>query len=79
MPQTIRKLDVVTVSKNSARYENLKSEAGTVIEVYEFPEQAFEVEFCDQHGRMIFLGSFMPEELELLETAKKLDERSQRH
>jgi len=44
-------------------------EIGTVVEVFEHPERAYEVEFTDDEGRTTAQIALLPDEIELLSPA----------
>lgn len=45
---------------------------GTIVHIFTIPRLAYEVEFCDEHGRTIAQVPLMPEQI----VATKVDRRS---
>lgn len=57
--------DVVVLVKDMPDKGLAKGMVGTVIDVYNSPLLAYEVEFCDQQGRTIVALALAPEQLQL--------------
>ena len=45
--------EVVEVAKNLPEYKLRSGQVGTVVEIYENPSRAYEVEFCNSEGETL--------------------------
>jgi hypothetical protein len=43
-----------------------KGEIGTIVYEFTIPDEAYEVEFCDEYGRTRAMFAILPEDLELI-------------
>lgn len=57
-------LDVVRLTRDVPEEGLRRGDRGTVVEVFESPEEAYEVEFTDAHGRTTALVTLLPHDLE---------------
>jgi hypothetical protein len=57
--------DVVILNADLPEQGLVKGMTGAIIDVYSSPSVAYEVEFCDQHGRTIASLALTPEQLQL--------------
>lgn len=65
--------------KNSRPADGLSAgEIGTVVEVFDYPERAYEVEFVDDQGRTTAQVALLPGEIEAL-TPAELKEFGEEH
>lgn len=55
--------DVVTLKVDMPEENLYRGMQGVVIDVYERPEKAYEVEFCDTEGRTISQVALLPEQI----------------
>ncbi|UXA70869.1 DUF4926 domain-containing protein [Xanthomonas prunicola] len=56
-------LDVVALAEDMPEDGLKAGMVGSIVEVYESPAEAYEVEFCDPQGREIYSGAFFPGQL----------------
>lgn len=56
--------DVVTLAVDLLDENLRRGMKGIVIDVYHQPDEAYEVEFCDDEGRTLALLALTPEQLE---------------
>lgn len=66
----IRMLDVVQLKRGRPQEGVLEGATGTVVEIFESPEPAYEVEFLDAEGEFIAEIPVSPDELSLVERPK---------
>jgi hypothetical protein len=50
---SIKLFDVVILNRDFDQYALKRGAVGTVVDIYTLPVLAYEVEFCDDHGRTI--------------------------
>ena len=62
----MKMLDVVRVNRDIPEAGVTKGMQGTIVDVYERPHRAYEVEFCDGEGRTIALATLLPEDVTLV-------------
>ena len=63
--EKIELLDIVALTQDIAEYNLRRGEVGTVVEILSNGD-AFEVEFCDRHGRTYECRSFLASQLMVL-------------
>jgi len=55
--------DVVTLKVDVPEENLYRGMKGVVIDIYEKPEKAYEVEFCDSEGRTISQIALLPDQI----------------
>lgn len=55
--------DVVTLKVDIPEEKLLRGMQGVVIDIYETPEKAYEVEFCDYEGKTISQLALLPDQV----------------
>ncbi|WP_081049488.1 DUF4926 domain-containing protein [Pantoea stewartii] len=55
--------DVVTLKVDIPEEKLLRGMQGVVIDIYETPEKAYEVEFCDDEGKTISQLALLPDQV----------------
>ena len=63
-------LDVVTLMQNIPEEELHEGMVGAVVEIFNKPNEAYLVEFCDSLGRTLKLLPLLPEQLQLTNHAE---------
>lgn len=57
--------DVITIKENINEYSYLNNMKGTIVEVYNNPERAYEVEFVDENGETIEILTLYEDQLNI--------------
>lgn len=71
MFEPLNLLDFVVLVHDRPRDGLIKGQRGTVVEVYEHPRRAYEVEFVDGEGYTVALITAGPDELQLIEAFQR--------
>jgi hypothetical protein len=59
-------LDTIIVTSDQPEYEVLAGDLGTIVEIYESPNLAYEIEFVNPNGTTRALLTVSPEQVRLL-------------
>ena len=65
-----QEFDVVKLTIDLPEHGLKTGDTGTVVEVFQKPDEAYLVEFCDESGEEVHTDFFKPDELELVQRAK---------
>lgn len=55
--------DVVTLTEDLPEYNLQVGIVGAIVDVYNEPEEAYEVEFCDDDGKTIEMLALLPSQI----------------
>lgn len=61
--ENLAKLAVIVTTRDLPEIGLRKGTTGTVVEVFQEPELAYEVEFADQDGRTLALETLTPDQI----------------
>ncbi|QEY26173.1 DUF4926 domain-containing protein [Neisseria zalophi] len=56
-------LEVVQLQQDFPSFNLRKGDIGTIVDIYSNPDEAYEVEFCDNEGKTIALLTLKSEQL----------------
>jgi hypothetical protein len=59
---------VVKLTKDLPEHGLKTGAVGTVVMAFQEPDEAYEVEFCNQEGETVHMDTFSPDELELVQS-----------
>lgn len=73
MNRTISQFDTVRIPAGISEYDIPEGAIATVLDVYEHPYRAYEIEVVDDNGRTVFVGVVDAAWVELVESYKHGD------